>query len=547
MIDATTAKWMRNRSDEIAVESGCRFDEDRGQFVVDWMERYCWLYEGTRKPMEVKDWQYEATMRMFGWVKYSERLGRWIRRFTQGSIYVPKKNAKTPTSAAWGLYLTAGDGEYGNHTFVAAKDGGQARIAMKHALQMVQASPELSRDFEINLTEMKLTHTPTLSDIKPISSNDKKAAKAKQGLNGCVIIDETHVVDRTFISESSLDKAGASRDEPLHIEISTAGRDPSSYGRDRYEYGKRVESGDVVDQGLFFLCYEAPQDLDAVTLDADPVKYGKMANPTWGRIIHEEEFLADYNRSKRSLSDLADFMTMRLNVWQQAASPWLKKSDWDACRVEFSQEDMAGGSCCAGLDLAITRDMSALVLMFHMAGGKYRLLPFFYLPEDAAKMLAMKVPSVREWIRDGHIITTPGATTDYRFIKDKFVELAGQFYIDKLIFDEHFAEQVTQEMSEETGVERFKFSQYLSRFNEPTQNFERLVLDRNIEHNGHPVLSWQMGHVNVMTGRNGYMMPVKPKRDEHKKIDGVVASVMALAGVMAAEPESWMATGGLRG
>ena len=44
--DAVTRRWVRNRSDELAIENGCRFDVLAGAWAVFWIERYCRLYEG---------------------------------------------------------------------------------------------------------------------------------------------------------------------------------------------------------------------------------------------------------------------------------------------------------------------------------------------------------------------------------------------------------------------------------------------------------------------------------------------------------------------
>lgn len=533
-MDAVTQKWIRNKSDELAVAGGCVFDEQRGQFVVDWIQSHCRLWEGSRGPMLLDDWQYEATMRMFGWVKWSERLGRWIRRFNRASIWIPKKNGKSPTAAAWALYLLAGDGESGNHIFFAASDGTQAGIVAKHAIEMVRASPALDElqggEIGINLTEKKLMHRPTLSDAKPISSGDNRAARAKQGLNGSVIVDECHVVSRAFISESSIDMAGISREEPFFIEVSTAGKDPDGYGHSQYEKGKRVESGDDDDQGLFFLCYECPQDVTDDEIHADPVKFGKLCNPTWGRIVQEDEFLAMYREKKSSLADFADFKTMRLNIWQTTTSPWIRIEDWNRCKVEFNESEFDGKVCCAGLDLGITRDMSALVFVFPWGEGKFRLLPFCYAPAKSIATLAVKVPRVLEWVSSRKLISIPGSTTDYRFLLETFKEKAARFRVQQLIFDPRFAEQVTQEMVDITGVERLAFAQHGGRFNEPTQNFERAVLQGNLEHDGNPLMAWEIGHTNVTTDGYGNMRPIKPEREDHKKIDVVVASIMAFAG-----------------
>src|SRR5262249_57614699 len=132
-------------------------DEGRGQCAVTWIESYCRLYEGdwAGQPMKLSDWQLDCTMRLFGWIRYSEKWKRWIRRFRAASIWVAKKNKKSPTLAAWGLYLLCGDGEQGQKIFHAAKDGQQARkIAGEHAKQMLLQSDELLSECRINETTM---------------------------------------------------------------------------------------------------------------------------------------------------------------------------------------------------------------------------------------------------------------------------------------------------------------------------------------------------------------------------------------------------------
>src|SRR5215470_15025277 len=114
-MDGQTRAWLKCPADERAAANGCRFDEGRGRFVVEWIERYLRLYEGdwAGQPFRLLDWARDVTMRLFGWTRYSEKWGRQVRRFRQASIWVAKKSGKSPTLAAWGLYLLCGDGEKG--------------------------------------------------------------------------------------------------------------------------------------------------------------------------------------------------------------------------------------------------------------------------------------------------------------------------------------------------------------------------------------------------------------------------------------------------
>ena len=539
-LDAATQRWIRNASDERAAASGCTFDESRGQFVVDWIERCCRLYEGewAGEPMRVLDWGYEVTMRLYGWVKPSERWGRMIRRFRQASIWVPKKNKKSPWLAANGLYLFCGDGEPGQKVYFGAKDGSQAReIAGKHAIEMVQSSPELSSECTINRSLMQITHDETRSILKPISSGDSKAQKAKEGLNGSVLIDETHVVDDAFMGRIS--RAGISRSEPLIIEVSTAGDDPESYGRKRYEYGKMVESGSVIDESLLFASWEAPQDLSDEELASDPVKFGRMANPAWGHTVGEEEFLADYNASKVSLAEFLRFKMYRLNIWQQSANPWLKAGDWSQCRMDYTESDLLGQACWGGMDLAKTRDTTALVLIFPQPDGTYRQLAYFWLPRDRAIALRGQV-RYEDWANAGCVTLTDGNEADYQFVRGAINEVRENFDLQSIAYDGTYAAHLMQQLREEDGMpdeQQCVFKQSMMELTAGTVAYENLLIENRLHHNGNHLLTWQAGNVRVKSDYNQNIRPIKQKHGDYRTIDGIIAGVMALANAIRGERE----------
>lgn len=535
VLDAATKRWMRNVADERAAANGCKFDEAAGQFVVDWMADYLCLYEGewAGDPFTCVDWQYEATMRMFGWMRYSERWRRWIRRFTRSSIWVAKKNKKSPTLAAWGLYLLCGDGEQGQKVFFGAKDGSQARENTgKHAVEMVMASERLQEICTINKSLMQVTHEASRSFLKPISSSDVASQKAKEGINGSMLIDETHVVDRRFINR--VERAGISRSEPFHIEVSTAGDNPDDYGKEQFDYGAKVEDGTFTDERMFYLCHAAPQDASDEDIQADALRFGKMANPAMGHTVDEEEFLDDCKRSSVSLSRFALFKQYRLNIWQNTSTPWLKLSAWNQCKEAFTADDLKGSACYAALDLSKTRDMTALVLVFRdpIDGETYRQLPFFWLPEATAKAY-QHLASFQAWADEGYIELTPGEVCDYSYVEKRIVEIAGRYEVRQLAFDRLFANELTQRLEDDHGIRRVEFPQTITHFASPTAEYERLVIAGKLLHNGNPVLAWQAGHVHVKTDVNTNKRPVKPSPDDYRKIDGIVGGIMALGASLA--------------
>ena len=67
----------------------------------------------------------------------------------------------------------------------------------------------------------------------------------------------------------------------------------------------------------------------------------------------------------------------------------------------------------------------------------------------------------------------------------------------------------------------------------PTKQFETLVLTKQVEHFGNPVLRWMLASTVVMTDPAGNIKPDKAKSSQ--KIDGIVASIMALGEWMTAQ------------
>lgn len=567
-MDAITEAWVRNESDRLAVAKGCWFDVARGAYTVWWIERYCRLYEGEWAKQQIlmrsgcqdvdqqitndwdsgglelslaranrycewianggqPDWQYECTMRMFGWVRHSERWGRTVRRFNAASIYIPKKQKKTPTLAAWGVYLTCGDGEEGAKCFGGAKDGNQAGIAMSHAIAMVEQSPELSSECKINRNEKSIEHVPTRSKYKPLSSANERHKESKEGINGNILIDETHVVDRDFIKIIS--RAGISRAEPFHIEVSTAGNNPDGYGKERQDYARQVAAGAINDPQLFVAIYEAPQSLSDKELSADPIKYGRMANPAWGHTAHEEEFLADYERSKRTISGLADFKMYRLNIWQHSSSQWLRLDQWLACGEESTLDELAGKATACGLDLSKTRDMSALSIAIPV-GNRVNLFCKLWMTESYIEANKDKA-DFQKWVECGDLVQIPGDIIQEQFIRDEFDRLAELLDIKILVKDRALAADFTEWIeAEHARILQVDYPQSSQMMEKPIDDFEAAVIDKVLCHNNNLCLNWQAGHASVQENSRGWRIIRKPKKDDYRKVDGMVASVMAYWG-----------------
>lgn len=526
---AETKRWMRDASDDLAVANGCWFSERAGQFVIDWMAEYLRLYEGdwAGKPFVSEDWQYDFHMRLYGWQRpnneWPELDRDYHRRFRNAIVFIAKKNKKTPTLAANAIYKVCGDGVQGEKAFLCAKDGSQVRKNLaKHVIKMVEASPDLMSECKINRNEMTVEHLPTNSIIEPLSSSNARTEKSKEGLNGSRIVDEVHVVDRSYIRR--INRADISRSEPLNLELSTVGDDTDSYGFERFEYAEGVISGEVKDDTTLAMLFAAPQDLSDADLAADPVKYGKMANPAWGGTVKESEFLADYERSRKTLRQLGDFKMYRLNIWQSTATPWLDIAAWDRCCGE--QELSRDHSTYGGLDLSTKRDFTAW-RMVQKQGDAWVTRGHSWLTSSRAEQHDAAGLPVYEWERDGWLTICPGERIDYRMMTERVISDVKEFDVLGVGFDPWQAEATRQEL-EEAGVEMIEVRQGYQSLTDPSKELEAAVAAEEVAHGGDPCLRWMAKNATVKCDNKDNICPVKPDRQTLKAIDGIVALIMAI-------------------
>jgi phage terminase large subunit-like protein len=191
---------------------------------------------------------------------------------------------------------------------------------------------------------------------------------------------------------------------------------------------------------------------------------------------------------------------------------------------------MAGRICFAALDLALTDDTSALALMFPPMeeGELWRLVPFFWIPADNIKARVDKHQVPYDLWRDqGFLITTPGKVTDYDYITGEFLKLSKQFDVRELAYDPALANGLIKKVLQ-NGFKKdriVKFSQTMMNYAAPCGDFVRAIARKEIQHDGDPVLRWQVTNLRWKKNHTGLIMPDKEKSIE--KIDGPVAGIMA--------------------
>ena len=519
-VDAVTKRWIQCERDELAVRDGCYFDERAADHIMKFI-RQLRHFKGrwAGEPIEPLEWQREQViMPLFGWMNR-----RKLRRYRIAYIEIPKKNGKSSMCGWFAGYLAAGDAEPAAEVYCAANDRNQAGIVYKEASTLIQKCPLLEGYYSARDSRKEIEF-PSLNSFIRAMSRDAYSA---EGLNiHGLIFDELHAQKKRDLWDA-LRYGGAARAQPLLIAITTAGYDRTSICWEVRKRAKKVLDGDVVDHTFFPFIACAEEDDDWTK----PAVWEK-ANPSFGVTINPDDFAQECKEAQETPSLENSFKRYRLNIWTKQESKWLDLNRWDECDKPTPLEELRGKRCYLGVDLGESDDMSALAACFPWENDSYAFLTWFWAPEWRAQEKEMRenIPYMR-WAEEGHLNLVKRKRMSWKQPISKILELAELHRIEEIVYDPFQAAALAAELDEQ-GFELVKFHQTCRHYNEPSREFEKLIIENRIIHGGHPVLRWHVENVCALEDRDENIKPVKAEGGE--KIDGVVACVMALARAMIA-------------
>ena len=492
------------------------YDSTMADFAVSFIEELCHT-KGTwaGKKFELIDWQEQIIRDLFGVLKPNG-----YRQFNTAYIEIPKKQGKSELAAAVALLLLCGDGEERAEVYGCAADRNQAKIVFDVAVDMVRFCPALSKRVKILESQKKLIYKPTNSSYQVLSAD----VANKHGFNTSgVIFDELHTQPNRKLYDVMTQGSGDARMQPLFFLITTAGNDTNSICYEIHQKALDIESGRKVDPTFYSVIYGANEDEDWT----DPEVW-KKANPSLGITVGLDKVQAACDSAKQNPGEENAFRQLRLNQWVKQSIRWMPMDKWDACKGVIDEEELEGRVCYGGLDLSSTTDITSFVLVFPPRDeeDKYIVLPYFWVPEDTLDLRVRRdhVP-YDLWNKKGYLETTEGNVVHYGYIEQFIENLGKRFNIREIAFDRWGAVQMVQNL-EGMGFTVVPFGQGFKDMSPPTKELMKLVLEKKIIHNDHPVLRWNMDNIFIRTDPAGNIKADKEKSTE--KIDGAIATIMAL-------------------
>lgn len=486
-------------------------------------------YEGVA--FELLGWQAFVVGSLFGWY-----AADGYRRFRVAYVETAKGSGKSPLAAGVGLKGLVADGEARAEVYSAATKTDQAMILFRDAVAMVDQSPELKKRLDKSGTGERcwnLAYLDKGSFFRPISSDHGQSGPRPH----IGLIDELHE-HKTNVVVEMLRAGTKSRRQALIFMITNSGSNKNGPCWAYHEYGSKVAAGEREDDGFFsYIC--------ALDEDDDPFEDEKCwpkANPS----LQDAE-LPGYKYIREQVTEAKgmpgkEALVRRLNFcqWTGAESPWLSHEIWKGAQRDYDIASLRGRRAVAGLDLSSTTDLTGLVFFVEPveAGEPWKIVPFGWLPEIGLQEKADKDgPPYVLWKEDGTLLTTPGRAISKLHVLQKLSGMADFFQIIAVAYDRWRIEDL-KSLAEDAGVTLptlKEFGQGFKDMSPAVENFERMLLNGELVHNGHKLLTMCAG--NAVIEQDAAENRKLSKEKATGRIDLMVAAVMA-AGLVLTKQEA---------
>jgi phage terminase large subunit-like protein len=487
-------------------ERGLIWHREEAQRVIDLIGE---MRLPTGEPFILQPCQAFIVGSLFGWFVKGDG-----RRFRTAYVEMGKGNGKTPLAAAIGIVGLVADGKPAAEIYTAGVTRDQAQYLWADGRRMVEASDTLKGLIEVGAHNLIAKGTD--SYMRPVSSEARSLDQKRVHM---ALVDEIHEHETALVVEKM--RAGTKGDpDALIFEITNSGYDRHSICWQHHQYSRQVLSGTVPNDSWFAFIAAIDEGDDYTDERVWP-----KANPLLDVAV-TRRYLREQVQEARDMPPKAA-LVQRLNfcVWTEASVGAIEMSKWDACGEQ--PEVSAGAECYAGLDLSMTTDLSAYVLLHEDEDGYLNVLPFFWCPAEGVTLRSRRdhVPYAL-WVQQGYITATEGNIVDYDVIRGAIRDLAKRYGVREHGYDRWNATQlVTQLMGD--GAPMVPVGQGYFSLSAATKEWLGRIVAGKVRHGGNPVLRWMAANLVVEQDAAGNLKPSKAKSTE--RIDGQAAAITALA------------------
>lgn len=481
----------------------------RGNRNIAWIEEFCKVPEGkdVGKPVKLRPWQKKMIRAI-----YDTPTRRALISFG-------RKNGKTALAAFLCLlHLVGPEARKNSQLYSCAQSREQAAILFNLMVKIIRQSVDLEAVTGVR-ESAKQVYCDELGTLYRALSADSSTA---MGLSPVFVVHDElgQVRGPNFPLYDALESACGAQEEPLSVVISTQ----ASTDDDLLSV--------LIDDALAGHDPETKCFLYVADEDADPfsAKAIKQANPAYGDFNNPKELKRRAADAKRMPTSEAEYRNLNLNQRISRHTRLIPPAVWKLNGKTPREADFLGNSVI-GVDLSQSHDLTALTLVGQGDDGQFSVKTRVFMPEEGldAKSVADRVP-YSLWVKQGHVIATPGRTVGYDFVIQQIVEWCEAYNIELIEFDRWRIQDLRAE-AKSAGFDDLPFSetghgQGFKDMGPAISTLESECLNESLRHGNNPVLTWCQNNAVVTSDPAGNRKLDKAKATG--RIDALIALVMAL-------------------
>ena len=438
----TVGKWIRLLYERLIQDLEDKvyfFDQKKAYHALRFIENFTHHSKGKLSPQLVKleSWQKAQISAIFGLV---DEHG--IRQYREVFDVMGRKCGKSLLASGIAEYMVYADGEPGADTYFVAPKLEQADIVWSCFEQSVNHEPDLMRITRKRKNDLYIAKTN--SSVRKIPF----AEKTSDGFNPhLAICDEI----AAWAGEAGLKQyrvltsALGAREQPLVLSITTANYVSDGIYDDLYKRSTQFLLGNSRETRLLPFLYQ----IDDLSKWND-INELRKSLPNLGVSVSVNFILDEIAKAEVSMSDKAEFLTKYCNIKQNASTAWLSSRDIGRSFPPnaLKLEDFTDCYALGGIDLSMTTDLTAAVVLIERKGIIYYFTKFFLPREKLAEATSRDALPYEMYVKRGFLQLSGESVVDYHDVYNWFVELIEKhrIYCLQIGYDRYTAQYLVQDL-----------------------------------------------------------------------------------------------------
>ena len=287
-----------------------------------------------------------------------------------------------------------------------------------------------------------LSHQDSFSYFRAVSSEHRALDGKRVHM---ALLDELMEHRQPLVADK-MSAGTKGRRQPLILEATNSGYARTSICWQHHEYSRQVVEG-TIDNDEWF-CYAAGLDEGDDPL-TDETCWGK-ANPSLGTTIQMSYLRSQVKKAVGIPSEQNTVLRLNFCVWTAGREHAIDMAAWDACpSAPVDDDELRAAPCYAGVDLGLSSDFSAFVLLWMLPDGRVVVRPTMWVPEAAIERHPRR--RYAALLRKRLLTVSPGEVTDFQQVQETILTLCQEWYVRECVFDRRFMSQMAQNL-EAAGV-----------------------------------------------------------------------------------------------